>query len=106
MSNYTTSISNPAVTVGNPNNVFPVKYVAYPTSSLGTVQVDENTDLSHERKFMNLYVMKSSWNSFTKVVDTSLSELHTNEPSQLIFATENMAVHNEAIAASPSLALF
>jgi len=61
----------------DPDVVKNIKYRPYPTSSLGVVILDENTDLTDDRKFINLYTGKASWKKIQQVVDTTFSELST-----------------------------
>ena len=61
----------------DPDVVKNIKYQPYPTSSLGVIVLDENTDLTDDRKFINLYAGKASWKKIQQVVDTTFSELST-----------------------------
>lgn len=93
---YLTHIINPAVSGGHYDRVANIKYVAYPTSSLGVIIVDENLDLSNSRKFISLYTLKSSWSKFQEVVDTTVTELLPNRGTPpLLYLVEGLEPEHE-----------
>lgn len=73
----------------NPDDVNPIKYQEYATSSLGVTILNENIDLSNNRKFINLYTGKASWKKVNQVIDTKFSELSTGTlPAGFVYTIE------------------
>ena len=101
---YTTQEIQPAKIITgeiNPDKVINFKYQPYPTSSLGVIVVDENSNVSESRKFISLYALKSSWQKFQQVVDTTFSELEIlgNPPLEFTLSLMDVQAQNLQVTA-------
>lgn len=81
----------------NPETLTNIKYQPYPTSSMGMVILDENTDLSNYRRLFSVTTSKTTWSAFTQTIDTKFSEFQTSSPPYKLFPKDFITGPNNIV---------
>jgi hypothetical protein len=75
----------------NPNQIDPLLYKSFSSSSNGTVIIDKNKDLTNQKTLINLNVSKTSNIKFNQVIDSVIQEFTEDLDSTIAFLENKVA---------------